>query len=74
MLQGLGLVQFLLFLKLRLFIYLILTQGHFFIVFRGRGRERERNIDVRDKHQLATSFMCPDWGIHMLGLGTKLAV
>ena len=30
-----------------------------------RGRERERNIDVKEKHQLIASHMCPDWGLNL---------
>ena len=30
----------------------------------GAGRERERNIDVREKHQLGASHMCPDLGLN----------
>ena len=29
---------------------------------RGRDREMERNIDVREKHQSLASCMCSDWG------------
>ena len=29
-----------------------------------RGRERERNIDVREKHQLVASHTCPDQGLN----------
>ena len=29
---------------------------------RGREREMERNIDVREKHQSLASCMCSDWG------------
>ena len=29
-----------------------------------KGRERERNIYVREKHQLATSRTHPDWGLN----------
>ena len=38
------------------FIYLFLVGGE------GRGIERERNIDVREKHQLAASHMPPTRG------------
>ena len=34
-----------------------------------RGRERERNIDVREKHQLVTSHTCPDRGLNPQSLG-----
>ena len=37
-------------------IYLFLERGE------GRKKERERNIDVREKHRWVTSCMCPDWG------------
>ena len=30
------------------------------ILERGEGEERERNIDVRGKHQLAAAHRCPD--------------
>ena len=38
-----------------------------FIDFRERGRERQRekNIDVREKHQLVASCVCPDWGSNL---------
>ena len=34
------------------------------ILERGKGweKERERNIDVREKHRLAASCTRPDWG------------
>ena len=49
-----------------LFIYLfILIQGHFFIVFRERGREGEKNIDVRGKHYLVAFLYVPDWGSNL---------
>ena len=37
-----------------------------FIDFRKRGSEREkgRNIDVREKHQLVASHTLPDWGLN----------
>ena len=28
----------------------------------GKEEEREGNIDVREKHQLVASCMCPEWG------------
>ena len=28
------------------------------------GGERERNIDVREKHQWAAPRMCPIWGLN----------
>ena len=33
---------------------------HLLILERGEGRERERNIDVREKHLLAASYTLPD--------------
>ena len=37
---------------------------------REEGREeRERNIDVREKHQLVASCMCPDQGQYMPQMG-----
>ena len=38
-------------------------------IFRERGKEgaeRKRNIDVREKHQLVASPMCPNWGLNLL--------
>ena len=35
-----------------------------FIDFRESGRERERNINVREKHQLVAFHMCPDRGLN----------
>ena len=32
---------------------------------------RNRNIDVREKHQLFASSICPDWGSYMLRPGIK---
>ena len=32
------------------------------ILERRREKEREINIDVREKHQLVASSMYPDWG------------
>ena len=32
------------------------------LIFRDRGRERERNMDVWEKHSPVTSHMCPDQG------------
>ena len=51
----------------------ILTQGHFFIAFRGRQRgkegeresRREREISVREKHLLVTSHMLPDQRLNL---------
>ena len=47
-------------------IFLILTWGHCFfsLLFRERGREkgRERNIDVKEKHQLVAICRHPDLG------------
>ena len=37
-------------------IYLFLERGE------GRKKERERNIDVREKHLLVASLTCPDVG------------
>ena len=31
-----------------------------FIDFRKRGRDKERNIGVREKHRSAASYTCPD--------------
>ena len=46
-----------------LFYFFILTQGHFFIAFRERGRER--NINVRDKYWLVAACshldQVPNW-------------
>ena len=40
--------------------FFIITWGHFSIVFREGGREgRDRNISVREKHQLFASCTCP---------------
>ena len=36
---------------------------------RGEGRERERNIDAREKHPSVASCTSPDWGrIHNIGI------
>ena len=46
-------------------LFFILTLGHFFIALEreiGRGEGRERNVDVRDKHQLVAFYMCPNRG------------
>ena len=45
--------------------YFFLTWGHFFIPFRLTGREREKNIDVREKHQLVVSCTHLECGDHM---------
>lgn len=48
----------------------ILTRGCFFTDSRGRGRERERNTDVREKHQgLVASCTCPDWELNTRPFG-----
>ena len=50
-------------------------QGNFLLIFwrfylflergEGRQRERERNIDIREKHQLiASCYMLPFWGLN----------
>ena len=31
---------------------------------RDRGREGEREIDMREKHRAVASCMCPDWGLN----------
>ena len=38
-----------------------------FIDFKGRKGERqnERNVNVREKHQLVTSHRCPDQGLNL---------
>ena len=41
---------------LSFFTYLFLERGE------GREKERERNSDVREKHQSAASGTHPDWG------------
>ena len=50
-----------------LLFFKILTQGHLFIAFREREREegRERNIDVREKHQLVASHIYNDQGLNL---------
>ena len=35
---------------------------YFFIFRKGRKKEKERNIDMREKHQLVASRTCPNWG------------
>ena len=47
----------------------VIGEMHFIYLFiylseRGEGREkeRERNIDVREKHQLGASHTCSNWG------------
>ena len=47
-------------------LFLILTQGHFFITFREKKRAegRERNTADREKHWLVASHMCPDRGLN----------
>ena len=43
--------------KLKKYIlYLFLEGGE------GRYKEKERNIDVWEKHQLVASYTCPSWG------------
>ena len=40
----------------------------YLFIFRERGRmgkERERNIDAREKHQLVASHMHPNWGSNL---------
>ena len=36
----------------------------FIIIGEGREKEREGNIDVREKHQLVVSYSCPIWGLN----------
>ena len=45
----------------------------FSLDFRERNgeRERERNIDVRKKHILVASHMCPDWGSNLQPFGVR---
>ena len=31
---------------------------------KGRGQQREKHIDVREKHQLVAIRMCPDWELN----------
>ena len=49
-------------------IFLILTQGHFFIAFQ-RQRKGETETSIREKHQLIASHAHPEQGSHMPGLG-----
>ena len=42
---------------LKIFIYLFLERG------KRREKEGERNIDVREKHRLVASHMCPNRGL-----------
>lgn len=53
----------------------ILILGHFFIAFRGREKERrrERNTNMKEKHQLEASHSCPDWGLYMSEPGIESA-
>ena len=46
------------------FSFFLNPHPNMFIDFRERGRDREmeRNIDVREKHQSLASCMCSDWG------------
>ena len=44
------------FLRFYLFTYLLLDKG------KRREKERERNIDVREEHQLVASYSCPQVG------------
>ena len=47
-------------------IMVLISNTYFF--FRERGevgkKERERNIDMREKHKLVASCMCPDWKLN----------
>ena len=43
-----------------MFVCICLIQGYTF--FYSREGERERNIDVREKHQLVASHTHPNWG------------
>ena len=66
-----------------MFNFFILTQGHFFIAFieRGRGKERKRNIDVRETlivcllihgptgDQTHNLGMCPDQELNLQPFG-----
>ena len=55
-----------------IFIFLILTQGYAFTYFRERGRvggEREKNINVEEKHQSVASCVPQNQGwTHNLGM------
>ena len=54
--------------------FFVLTQGHFFIAFRERGREQERERETLiEKHPLVASSTCLDWGSYALGLGVTWA-
>ena len=54
--------------KKSMYLFFFLTQGHIFIVLLEKEgeveREKERNIDGKEKHQLVASLMCPDWGLN----------
>ena len=45
--------------SLYLFVCLFLERGD------GREKERERNVDEREKHRLVVSLMSPDWGLNL---------
>ena len=48
-----------------LIYFIILTQGHFLLLFRERKRKGERETLMQEKHQLVASCMHLDWGSNL---------
>ena len=59
---------------LNFYLFFILTSGHFFLLLLKRGEGRERNIDVREKHQSVASYTRPRPGIACAWTGDQTRI
>ena len=52
--------------------FLSFPENIFYFIALEREQGRERNINVKEKHGLVASHMCPDWGSHSQDWGMNL--